>query len=236
MRRFLFAVPIAAIVSAAHVLAAPKIEPDKTVVDCGTVEEGKTDRVRADFAIRNTGDAPLRIENVRPGCGCTVVKFDTLVPPGTAGAIHSTVDITGFHAGPMSKFITVVSDAANNGALKLTITADIKPVIEISETNITLRRGKPHRIAFACTKKDLRVTDVGLSAQTSSSNATLWQSNLPLPVPFKWTADSTRPDGARVFTLELTAPAVNERMAGQFVIWTNHPDKPEIAINGAIEK
>ncbi|HUI92820.1 MAG TPA: hypothetical protein VLX68_11290 [Chitinivibrionales bacterium] len=34
----------------------------------------------------------------------------------------------------------------------------------------------------------------------------------------------------------LSAPDISERQAGQFTITTNHPDKPEIKLNGAIEK
>ena len=89
---------------------------------------------------------------------------------------------------------------------------------------------------FACAKKDLHVTAVGLTSGTSSPTATLWQSNLPLPIPFTWTPDTTRPDGYRVYRLELTAPAVKERMAGQFVITTDHPDKKELSISGEIDK
>lgn len=217
-------------------LAGPAIEADKTAVDCGTVFEGKTDQLHAQFTIKNTGDAPLAIENVRPGCGCTVVKFDTLVLPGKSSVILATVNLAGFHAGPLSKFLTVKSNAANNGSLQLTITAAIKPIIEVSELYITLQQHKPRTIVFACAKKDLRVTAVGLTSGTSSPTATLWQSNLPLPIPFTWTAGATRPDGYRVFGLELAAPAVSERIAGQFVITTDHPDKPEISISGSIEK
>ena len=74
--RALFAV---ALCGSATIFAAPKIEADKTTLDCGTVVEGQGDQIDAYFTIRNTGDAPLRIENVRPGCGCTVVTFDTVV-------------------------------------------------------------------------------------------------------------------------------------------------------------
>jgi hypothetical protein len=112
----------------------------------------------------------------------------------------------------------------------------IKPIIEVVEMNITLQQYKPRTIVFACSKKDLHVTAVGLTAGTSSPTATIWQSNLPLPIPFKWIADTTRPDGYRAFRLTLTAPAVKERMAGQFVITTDHPDKKEISISGEIDK
>jgi hypothetical protein len=72
---------------------------------------------------------------------------------------------------------------------------------------------------------------------SAAPGATTWQSNLPLPIAYKWTpTDSTRKDGMHVFKLELTAPEVKDRMAGQLVLTTNHPEKPEIRLQGAIEK
>ena len=59
--------------------ASPKIDVDKTTFDCGVIAEGKTDKLHAQFTVKNTGDAPLKIDNVRPGCGCTVVKFDSTI-------------------------------------------------------------------------------------------------------------------------------------------------------------
>jgi hypothetical protein len=216
--------------------SAPKIEVDKTTFDCGTVAEGQTDKLHASFTIKNTGDSPLAISNVRPGCGCTVVKFDTLVLPGKTSAIQATVNITGYRSGEISKYITVSSNAANTGSMKLTITATIKSVIDISEQYISLTSQKPHTLTLACEKKDLRVVNVGLSS-SAAPGATTWQSNLPLPIAYKWTpTDSTRKDGMHVFKLELTAPEVKDRMAGQLVLTTNHPEKPEIRLQGAIEK
>ncbi len=220
-----------------QVLAAPKIEADKTAVDCGIVVEGKTDEINASFTVRNTGDAPLKIENVRPGCGCTVVKFDTMVLPGKSSVIQSTVHLTGFHPGSISKFITVLSNAANTGSLLLTITAKLIPAIELSEDYISLVQQKPHALVLACANKDLHITSVGMTVAASSPTATLWQSNLPMPISYRWIpTDSTRMDGMRLFRLELTAPAVKERLSGEFVISTDDPEKPVIRLNGAIEK
>ncbi len=224
-------------ISITQVFAAPKIEVDRSTFDCGTVVEGQKDQINAYFTIKNTGDALLEIENVRPGCGCTVVKFDTVVAPGKSGVIRSTVNLAGFHTGPISKFVTVISNAANNGSLRLTITAMLKPAIELSEDYISLAQRVPHTVVFACTQKDLRVTSVGLSSSASSPTATLWQSNLPVPIQYKWIpTDSTRANGMRVFRLVLTAPEVQERLPGQFLISTNNPDKPEIRLSGSIEK
>jgi hypothetical protein len=238
MKRFSKAIFTITLCCSVLTYAAPKIEADKTTIDCGTITEGKTDKINAAFTIRNTGDTPLKIENVRPGCGCTVVKFDTLVPMGKSSIIQSTVNIANFHSGPISKYITVSSNASNKPSLQLTITAKINPIIDVSEQSITLAPQKPVTLILACVKKDLRVTEVVINAQqTGASNGPAWQTKTPLSVPFKWTAtDSTRADGLRVFKLELTAPAVPQQLSGQFVIKTNHPDKQEISLSGTVEK
>jgi hypothetical protein len=232
----LFSACVLASVSAGF--ASPTIAVDKTTFDCGVIVEGKTDKLHAQFTVKNTGDAPLKIDNVRPGCGCTVVKFDTLVLPGKSSVIQSTVNIANFHSGALSKSITVQSNASNSPSMQLTITASIKPIIEVSEQYVTLTSQKPHTIVLASAKKDLHISEVILKTTSSGASSTpSWQTTVPLQIAFKVAStDSTRPDGLLVFKLDLTAPAVTERMSGQFVIKTNHPDKPEILLNGSIER
>jgi hypothetical protein len=47
--------------------AAPKLQVDTADYDAGTIREGSIDKLRHTFVIRNTGDEPLRIEQVKPG-------------------------------------------------------------------------------------------------------------------------------------------------------------------------
>ncbi len=221
----------------AGLCAAPQIKADKTSIDCGTVIEGKTDRLHADFTIRNTGDAPLHITTVRPGCGCTIVTFDTLVLPGKRSVIKSTVNLSGYHAGPLSKFMTVSSNAANAPSLKLTVTATIKSAIDVSTHYISLTARSSRIVVLTSLKKDLRVYSVTLDQRPSSSGMSGTISGDTLSIPFTWTpSDSLRHDGMHAFKLELTAPAIANRMSGTFVIATNHPELPEIRLGGAIEE
>jgi|WetSurMetagenome_2_1015567.scaffolds.fasta_scaffold00334_3 hypothetical protein len=226
------------LLASASVYAAPKIEVDKTTFDCGIVAEGKVDKLQAQFTVKNAGDAPLKIDNVRPGCGCTVVKFDSIIQPGKSGIIAATVNIAGYRPGEITKYVTVQSNASNDPSLRLSINAVINSVIDLSEQYVSLAPGKPHTIVLASAKKDLSVSEVYLKPQAGASSSTpTWQAATPIQIPFKFAAtDSTRKDGLRVFHLDLSAPAVTERQAGTLVIKTNHPEKPEIQVNGAIEK
>ena len=91
----------------------PQIEFDSKTYNCGTVIEGKIEKITAVFVVKNTGDAVLKLESVRPSCGCTVVKFDSLIQPGKSTKIESVVNIQGQRSGQLSKSITVTSNAEN---------------------------------------------------------------------------------------------------------------------------
>jgi hypothetical protein len=155
--------------------------------------------------------------------------------------IHDSVVLcnnANFHSGPLSKYLTVLSNASNTPSLQLTITATIKPIIDVSEQFITLTSQKPVTLVLACEKKDLRITEVLMNAQpVGAPTGPAWQTKTPISIPFKWlVTDSTRADALRIFKLDLSAPTVAERLTGQFVIKTNHHDKPEISLTGTVEK
>ena len=52
---------------AVSVFAGPKIKVDKNDVNVGTIMEGTKKSVRHTFVIKNTGDEPLKIQEVKPG-------------------------------------------------------------------------------------------------------------------------------------------------------------------------
>ena len=71
------------------------------------------------FQFRNTGEAPLLIENVRVGCGCTATEWqETPVAPGETGQITVTYDagVSGYYR----KSVKVFFDE-HRGAHKLLI-------------------------------------------------------------------------------------------------------------------
>ena len=49
------------------------------------------DTLPCEFDFVNTGDTPLIIERVHPGCGCTTTTLDKLIyAPGESGTIDAT--------------------------------------------------------------------------------------------------------------------------------------------------
>ena len=51
------------------IATAQTITFDKTIVDYGTIKKGSDGN--REFVVKNTGEKPLIISNVKPACGCT---------------------------------------------------------------------------------------------------------------------------------------------------------------------
>lgn len=102
--------------------SAQTISFDKTTIDYGTVP------VNADgnkvFNFKNTGDKPLILSNVQPGCGCTASDWpkDPILP-GKTGQIkvHYNTAI----AAPFKKSIDVFSNDPANGRVVLYIQGNV---------------------------------------------------------------------------------------------------------------
>jgi hypothetical protein len=207
--------------------AAPIIEFDTKVYQCDTAVEDRTVKLKAIFIVKNAGDAPLKIEKVRPGCGCTNVQFDPVIKPGKSSKISAEVNIKGYKAGALSKYLIVTSNAVNENDARLLINATIVGIVEVSDYNLNFGgrdTTKTRTLTLVSKKHDLNVTDVYLK-----------QSELHMPVGYQWRPlDSLRADGARYFKLDLTPPAVTTSTSGDIVIKTNHPEKPELKIQISI--
>jgi hypothetical protein len=222
---------------ASQALAAPKIQFDTKIVQCGTIIEGKPGVVTAVFNVKNIGDAVLRLESVRPSCVCVFVRYDTVVQPGKSAKIEATVDFRGSRNGPFLKGITVSSNAQNEPTARLTIRALFRAAIDIQRRYVSFNvaRNNTDTLYAATTKTDLKILGIEFHASDNSADKPDWQANLPLAITVKpLSMDSTRADGYTVFVYELIAPAFKESQGGQINIKTNHPDKPEIALHATL--
>lgn len=107
--------------------STPKIVAVEAIKDVGKV--AKSEKVKVDFEIKNTGTGELVIQDVRPTCGCTVASFDARIAPGATGKIHAEVDTIDF-GGPIAKTITVLSNDPTTPKLTLTVKAMVQPQVE----------------------------------------------------------------------------------------------------------
>lgn len=84
---------------------------EKTVHNFGSFPETKP-VVTCKFVFKNTGDAPLIINQAIASCGCTIPDYtEKPVMPGEKGAINVTYNGSGRYAGKFKKVITVQSNA-----------------------------------------------------------------------------------------------------------------------------
>jgi Protein of unknown function (DUF1573) len=97
------------------------IEIQNTTKDFGKIPQGKP--VTAEFVVKNTGKAPLVMENIQTSCGCTVADFTkTPIAPNQSGYIKVTYNANAM--GSFTKTATIVSNAENN-TLVLTLKGEV---------------------------------------------------------------------------------------------------------------
>ena len=95
-------------VSVAQAQKVAKMEFKSETIDYGEIKKG-SDGLRV-FEVKNIGDAPLVIEDVKSSCGCTVPKKpDAPIMPGETGEIQVKYDTK--RVGPIRKTVTVYSNS-----------------------------------------------------------------------------------------------------------------------------
>jgi hypothetical protein len=97
---------------------------DSTSQDLGKISKGGV--VEVSWRFRNTGNKPLIVASVRPGCGCTVAdRPDAPVAPGKEGVIRAKYDTKEQHTGENQKNVTVVANTLGNSSHLLTFRIEL---------------------------------------------------------------------------------------------------------------
>lgn len=130
---------------------AQTITFDKTTIDYGTVK-ANSDGNRV-FTFTNTGDKPLILSNVQPGCGCTASEY-TKEPilPGKKGEIkvhYNTATVA-----PFKKTIDVFSNDPANGRIVLYI----QGTVVNADTNIAAPATPVKEVAAPVVSANTKVT------------------------------------------------------------------------------
>ncbi len=223
-RLFLLIVLPAALLAAMPVLAAaPRAVAVDPVVDVGEMRRGA--EIRHDFVIRNDGDAPLEITEVKPACGCTVASFDEVIAPGATGRVRTVVETTAF-GGPIAKAVTVFTSDPETPSLNLVVKANVREPVVV----------RPGYARFVTVQGQA----VASSAQTVSAagRPELQVLGVKSPYPFvtaSWAPDGKAPGRWRIeLSLDPEAPA--GPLADYAVVRTDHPEQPEvkIAVSGLV--
>jgi len=118
---FLFVVMISGYVFSQEV--GPKIEFESLEINYGKISKG--DNGIRIFKFTNVGSKPLIINKVYSSCGCTIPKKPSSpIGPGQGDEIQVKYDTN--RVGPISKTITVLSNAINSPTMSLKITGNVE--------------------------------------------------------------------------------------------------------------
>jgi hypothetical protein len=107
---------------------SPRLQVPVTDVDLGDLT--RIDRAEGRFEIRNDGNAELRILKAEPSCGCTVVSFDAVIPPGEVGYLDAVLD-TKTVLGSMWNQIHVETNDPERPKLSLNLRARVFGAVRI---------------------------------------------------------------------------------------------------------
>lgn len=90
------------------------------------------DNVVHTFVIKNTGEAPLEISQVRPSCGCTLTgEYDKLIQPGKEGKIPISVNTKNMSHQIIKTIMVTHNDKTVENPFKLEVKGNVKPRISI---------------------------------------------------------------------------------------------------------
>ena len=97
---------------------------DSIYQDIGKVKKGQEADVT--WRLKNTGDKPLVIAQVTPGCGCTVAeKPEEPIMPGGEATIRAKFNSSGQQEGEHRKNLSVTANTKNTTNYQLTFRAEV---------------------------------------------------------------------------------------------------------------
>jgi len=109
---------------------APVISFEKTHHDFGRAPYNQ--KMSYSYKVANSGNAPLRIIEIRPSCGCTyTVMGQSILKPGESSFIEVRFDPAGMQ-GNVNKFLEVISNDPVNPNIQLTFEASVTRDIVLS--------------------------------------------------------------------------------------------------------
>ncbi len=107
---------------------SPQIEIESDVLDMGLIANDKI--AEREFKIRNLGNAPLEITEIKTSCHCTEGEMkDKIVPPGGEGIMRITVDPFRIPMFTSRKTLTVSSNDPKKPEIAIDVTANVVPEV-----------------------------------------------------------------------------------------------------------
>lgn len=223
---------VAALALLSSLSAAPLISVDQKEFDFGTIQEGNGIIEHA-FKVTNIGDETLKIQKVKPGCSCTVVKFDDELEPGETSEIVAGLKING-RTGKQNKPITVISNAENVPILRLTMKTYIAGAINMDRKYGIFRYDTKNKtivdsIELTSAKEDLKITEA-YYLERGREDAV----KIDVPVEIK-KLKKKNGDYSVYKMIFRFKPVVTNSQAGTIFFKTNHEKKTDLEFRCMIE-
>jgi len=196
--------------------AAPHAAVPETAFDFGKITEDRP--LTHTFVIKNTGTAPLQIEDVDPDCACTVPKYDKTIPPGGQGDITLTIKpFSVIHR--FKKETKVRLNDPDQTLIVLTMTGVAQPFIEIQPSHIVRLRG--------ASGDDIRGQVRFISHLPTPFKITEYRTTIPDKIEV--TLKPEVPD--KVYVLEVRPKGqVSGAFAGVIELSTNSKERPRLIV------
>ncbi len=118
----------------------PQVKLPEAEESWGSLLQG--DLYQGEFVIENVGSAPLELTEVRPGCGCTKVSFDSKIAPGETGRVRFTVNTGQLLGEDLFKFIVVETNDPERPRFQYFLKGSVRPLFDV-EPNQLLLKGLP---------------------------------------------------------------------------------------------
>lgn len=201
--------------------AAPRAVVEKPIVDVGKVKKGEP--IGHEFVIRNSGDAPLEISEVKPSCGCTVADYDKVIAPGQSGKVKIVVKTDAFGGG-IAKSVTVFTNDTGNPRLNLVVKAIVhEPVVaRPGYARFMTVRGQP--------------VEPSIQTVSATDGSEIEVLSVSSPYSFVRATHSREESGRWKVELSLDRNAPVGPLADYVVVRTSHPEQPlvKIAVSGLV--
>jgi hypothetical protein len=196
--------------------APPHAVVRESAFDFGEITENQA--LTHTFVIKNTGTAPLNIEDVDPDCACTVPKYDKSIPPGGQGGITLTLKpFSVIHR--FKKETKVWLNDPDQRMVNLTLTGVARPFIEIQPSHIVRLRGAPG--------DDIRGQVRFISHLATPFKITEYRTTIPDRIEVTLTPEVP----GKVYVLEVRHKGEQSGpYAGLIEIFTNSKERPRLIV------
>lgn len=217
--------------------SSPMIEADTAEVDRGSIVKKDLKDLHHIYTLTNTGDELLRIKRVKPGCGCTMVDYDSVIAPGKTGKIEIKIKKNKLGDGNFTKSLRVMSNAKNEPNLRLSIKGKILSPIDIGKRFLRIESGENMAMAelfLATQKSDFKITEVKFTEKPG--NSPNWEKQPDIFAETKLSAtNEVDSHGYKKYKLEISMNiSPTHILSGSFQISTNHPEQKHINLRGMI--